>query len=238
MKRIFIGFSILVCFLYVVPRGTAQTASGPAGHWEGTIKAPGQELAIQVDLVADKAGVWQGTIAIPPQGIKAFPLSALSVQDNTITFAMKGIAGEPTFKGTLSDSPRSISGDFTQGGMTMPFKLEWKRESTLVVAPKSPPIGKELEGTWNGALEVGGSKLRMVLKLANQDGAAVGTLVSVDQGGTELPIAPIEQTASHVKLTVGAVGGTYEGDLKEGRLVGTWTQGAFGLPLVFSRAPM
>ena len=235
MKRVLIVFGMVLVILGVVRAGTAQTATGPAGHWEGTIKAPGQDLGIQVDLVADKAGVWQGTIGIPTQGIKAFPLYALSVQDNIVSFTMKGIPGDPAFKGTISENPRSIAGDFTQGGMTMPFNLDWKRETSLVVPAKSQPIGKELEGTWHGVLEVTGSKLRMVLRLANQDGGAVGTLVSVDQGGVELPIAPIEQTASRVQLVVNSVSGRYEGELKDGQLVGTWTQGAFTLPLVFSR---
>ena len=45
----------------------------------------------------------------------------------------------------------------------------------------------------------------------------------------------IETTGAHVKFTVPAVGGTYEGDLKDGQIVGNWTQGPGTLPLTFKR---
>jgi hypothetical protein len=40
----------------------------------------------------------------------------------------------------------------------------------------------------------------------------------------------------HLKLLVPAVSGTYEGDLKDGELTGTWTQGPRTWPLVFKRS--
>jgi hypothetical protein len=62
-------------------------------------------------------------------------------------------------------------------------------------------------------------------------------MVSVDQGGVELPIVAVVQTGSHLKLVVQAIAGTYEGDLKDGQLTGTWMQGLGTLPLVFKRPP-
>jgi len=35
---------------------------------------------------------------------------------------------------------------------------------------------------------------------------------------------------------VPGVGGSYEGDVKDGQIVGTWTQGPGSLPLTFKRA--
>jgi hypothetical protein len=78
--------------------------------------------------------------------------------------------------------------------------------------------------------------LRLVLKLSNQPGGATGTLVSLDQGGGEIPIASIAQTGSHLKLIVSTIDGLYEGDLKDGQISGTWTQRGNSLPLVFKRA--
>jgi hypothetical protein len=235
MKRTVLGLLSMCFVLGWVVTASAQAAAGPAGHWEGTIQAPGQPLAIEVDLIAGTGDKWEGTITIPAQNVKAFPLSALTVHGDVVSFAMKSVPGEPLFKGTLAKDARSITGDFTQGGMTMPFTLTWKREAKLEPLAKSTPISTELEGTWEGTLDTPGAKLRLVLKLANLGGAATGTLVSVDQGGVELPVAPIMQTASHVKLSVGPVNGTYEGDLQDGRIAGTWTQGPATFPLVFTR---
>ena len=51
-----------------------------------------------------------------------------------------------------------------------------------------------------------------------------------------IAISSITQTASHLQLNVGAIGATLEGDLKDGRISGTWSQGPARLPLVFTRA--
>jgi hypothetical protein len=84
---------------------------------------------------------------------------------------------------------------------------------------------------------VNGTTLRLVAKLSNQaDGTATGTLVSLDQGGAEIPIASVVQDGAHLKLLVPAVVGNYEGDLKDGQLTGTWTQGPRTWPLVLKRA--
>ena len=63
-----------------------------------------------------------------------------------------------------------MSGEFTtsQGGYTIPFNLTRTGNAQIAAAPRSAPIGKELEGTWNGTLEVAGKHERLVLKMANQ----------------------------------------------------------------------
>jgi hypothetical protein len=86
-------------------------------------------------------------------------------------------------------------------------------------------------------VDINGTVLRLVVKVSNQpDGAATGTLTSVDQGGVVIPIAAVVQTGAHLKLVVPAVVGTYEGDLKDGQVTGTWTQGPNSWPLVLKQA--
>ena len=150
-----------------------------------------------------------------------------------MSFALKGGPGDPRFKGTYAQDTRSLSGDYSQSGATMPFKLAWNGEAKFEPVAKSTPIGKELEGSWEGTLDAGGKTLRLVLKLANQSGIASGTLVSVDQGGAELTIDSIVQTGSRLAFTVRSVGGWYDGEVKDGQIVGTWTQGPGSLPLTF-----
>jgi hypothetical protein len=212
----------------------AQPAAAPAGHWEGAIQIPGQELKIEVDLA--KAGdKWEGTISIPAQGLKGFSLSSLTVQGDSVSFTMKG-PGDPTFTGTLSKDAKTLSGTFAQGGGSIPFALTRTGEAKIEPLPKSTPITKDLEGSWEGAVDVDGTTLRLVLKLANgTDGAATGTLVSVDQGGVEVPIAAVIQTGAQLKLLLPTIAGTYEGALKDGQLTGTWTQGPRSWPLVLKR---
>jgi hypothetical protein len=236
MKRTIVVLVWMVTVIAFEGVSWSQSPAGPAGHWEGAIETPGQPLQIEVDLAARAGGNWEGTITIPAQNLKAFPLRDIAVQDSAVRFAMKGVPGEPEFKGTISKDAKSISGQFSQGGALMPFSLTWKGEATIEAPPKSTAIGKDFEGAWDGVLNAGGTVLRLTLKLANQqDGAATGSIISVDQGGAEIPITAITQTASHLKFVVSAITASYEGDLKDRQITGTWAQGPNTLPLVFSR---
>ena len=213
----------------------AQAPGGPTGHWEGTIQVPGQELAISVDLILNADATWAGTIAIPAQNVTALPLADIAVKGNAVGFAMKGVPGDPQFAGTVAKDGKSIAGDFSQGGVTLPFTLARKGEARRQDRLKSTSITKDFEGSWDGALNEGGTVLRLMLKLANAESGAMGTLVSVDQGGGEIVIASIVQTASHLQLNIGAIGAAFEGDLEDGQIRGTWSQGPASLPLVFKR---
>lgn len=214
----------------------AQQPGSIAGHWEGSIQVPGEPLAIAVDLFAAASEKWEGTIAIAAQNVKDLPLSNVTVKETAVEFGLKGVPGDPRFTGTLASDGKVISGDYSQGGATMPFTLAWKGEAIRPVIAPSTPIDKEFEGTWEGSLAVGGMTLRLVLKLSSADGKAAGTLVSVDQGGVEIPITAIQQNASHLTLDIRTISASYEGDLKEGEISGTWSQGLAKLPLVFKRA--
>lgn len=213
----------------------AQSSTSASGHWEGTIEVPGQPLAISVELSTTAGGAWNGVISIPGQHVSAFPLSDITVKDAEVSFAMKGVPGDPIFTGKVAGDPRTISGQMTQGGMSIPFTLAWKGEPKIEAPPKSTKVTGDFEGAWEGTLSVGGSQLRLVVKLANEGEAARGTMVSVDQGGGEIPITQITQADSKLTLVIGPIGGRYEGELKAGQIEGTWTQASQSFPLLFKR---
>jgi hypothetical protein len=222
----------------VVGAGAAapQSAARAAGHWEGTIDTPGQKLDIMVDLAGHPDGTWAGTITIPAQNVKGFALSPMTVNGDAVTFGMNGVPGDPLFKGTVSGDPRTISGEFSQGGLTMPFTLAWKGEPKIEATPKSTAITKDLEGSWEGALNVQGNTLRLVLELVNQGGTGSGTLASLDQGGAKIPIAQVAQADRNLKLLVSAIGASFDGTIGNGQIEGTWAQNGLTFPLVFKRA--
>ena len=120
----------------------------------------------------------------------------------------------------------------------MTFAVVRTGDARIEPPPKSTPITKDLEGSWEGSLDVNGTTLRLLLKLSNRpEGGATGTLASLDQGGAEAPVAAVVQTGSHLKVLIPVIVGTFEGDLKDGQLTGTWTQGPGTLPLVLKRPP-
>ena len=225
-----------------VPSLVAQTVVNvdPSGHWEGTIQAPNMEVVIGMDLAMNHNGQLAGTFAQPSNGVKALPFSTVAVEGQSLRLVLKPSSGGGTFNGTVSKDGTSMSGDFitAEGGYSLRFTLARTGDAMIAPAPRSAPIGKELEGTWNGTLEAGERQLRIVLKMANQlDGTATGTIVSGDGSGVEIPIA-ITQKGSNVTIDVPAVGATFVGIVNTAgtELVGTWTQGPSVLPLTFRRA--
>lgn len=236
-RRFLVGLFGLAVLVGSTGLAMAQTPAGPAGsgHWEGAVNVQGKELRLEVDLVSRAGDQWEGAVAFPDMNAKEISLSAISVQGLAITFGVKGVPGDPLFKGTLSKDARTMSGDFTQGPVTGTFTLAWKGEGKVAAPVKNTALTKDFEGNWEGTLDVGGQTLRLTLELTNKDGGATGTLVSVDQGNATIPLSVITQKETHLSFTVPGVGGSYAGDLKDGQIVGTWTQGPASLPLTLKR---
>ena len=217
---------------------TAQNSSDPSGHWEAVIQAQGQDVKIEIDLGKNSKGDLIGTFAQPAQGVKGLPLSKIAVDGRSVHFVLKADVQPVEFAGVLSADRKSITGDLVLAGESIPFRFARTGDAKFTAVPKSAPIGKELEGTWNGTLETAGGQMRLTLKMANQpDGTAAGTIVSVDGSGIEIPIA-MKQNAASLTIDVPSVGASFDGVLNSTRneLTGTWTQQSVTLPLTFQRA--
>jgi hypothetical protein len=193
-------------------------------------------IRIAVDLFTEADVKWAGAITIAAQSVKGLPLADVSVKGDAVSFAIKGIPGDPKFAGTLSRDRKSIAGDFAQGGVSLPFTLSWKGEATRPAKATSTALDRGLEGTWEGTVDAGGTPLRLVLKLSNKDGKGAATFVSLDQGGAEIPATAVVQEASRLKLDLSAISAAYDGEIKDGQLVGTWSQGGGSRPLIFKRS--
>ena len=50
----------------------AGLATNAAGHWDGAIHAPAEDVVVAVDLAADDSGKLGGTFSNPAQNSKAF----------------------------------------------------------------------------------------------------------------------------------------------------------------------
>ena len=232
--------SILVVSLCLVPvaSGISQGLPDPSGHWEGTLQVPGTEMKVEVDLRKNGTGAFEGTFGQPLQSIKGLPLSTVTVEGKRVRFVVRGGEAPATFDGVLSDDGTSITGTVEQGGHTIPFTLTRNGDARIAPPPVNGPIGKELEGSWNGALEGNGRSLRVVLTMTNHpNGIATGTIMSPDASGIEIPIA-MTQKGSSVTIGVPSIGASFVGTLNpEGtELAGQWTQGPVTGPLTFQRS--
>jgi hypothetical protein len=219
-----------------VPVLLAQTAIDPWGHWQGTLQAPDGPIGFEVDLTKTAAGAPAGTLTIPSQQIKGLPLIKVTPNGTSISFQARS---DQSFDGVVAADGASMSGQFSVGGATIPFTMVRAGDARLEAAPRSAPIAKELEGTWNGALTVEATVLRLVLTMSNQpDGTATGRIINVDQGGLQVPVA-IKQDGSTLNIESRVTAGSFSGRLNAAatELVGTYTQGPLSSPLTFKRQP-
>ncbi|MFB3827914.1 MAG: alpha/beta hydrolase family protein [Bryobacteraceae bacterium] len=89
------------------------------------------------------------------------------------------------------------------------------------------------DGHWLGTLDLGAAKLRIALHIAN----GKGTLDSLDQGATGIPLSTLTTDAGKINFEIAALGAQYEGALSaDGKqITGTFHQRGLTLPLLFTR---
>ena len=89
-----------------------------AGDWKGTLDVQGTELELIFHITGEGDSL-AATLDVPMQGAAGIPAEA-TFAENQLTFnvAAAGIK----YSGTLTDE--TIDGNFEQGGMTFPLKLE------------------------------------------------------------------------------------------------------------------
>jgi uncharacterized protein len=96
---------------------------------------------------------------------------------------------------------------------------------------------KDFEGSWQGTLEAGGQKLRLVVTVTKSEaGVYAGKMDSLDQSAT-IPIDTITVSGDAVRWEIKSAAVVYEGTLNKERteLTGTFTQADQKFPLTFKR---
>jgi hypothetical protein len=195
-------------------------------------------MVMMVDLATNPAGLWIGSMSLPAGNAIDVPLTKVSMENNTVRFAMADTPGAPSFEGKLSADANDLAGTATAPGGAIPFQLKRKGDANVKLPAVSSALSKEFEGNWEGAIVAGGNSLRVVMKLSRAaDGSAAGTMISVDQGGQQIPISTVTVKDQQLRLDVRAVGGVYNGTLgANGEIEGTWTQGPNSVPLHLKRS--
>ncbi len=99
-------------------------------------------------------------------------------------------------------------------------------------SPSDPAGSGRLGGDWDGKLDAGAMKLRLVLHVRTVDGAMVATIDSPDQNAAGLP-ATVTVTGDQVRISATGAHGTFEGALAAdgASLIGQWA----GAPTTFTR---
>lgn len=107
--------------------------------------------------------------------------------------------------------------------------------SALAVAAQVP--APDVAGNWLTALDVGGVKLRLVLKIKKSGDNYAATFDSLDQGAMDLPIDSIVLSGNKLSFSAAKFLINYEGTLNTAadEITGTFKQGTGATPMVFKR---
>ena len=212
------------------------------GYWKGTLKTGNATLRVALKIAERADGTFRATGDSPDQGSKDVEATSITYIRPTVKVEFGGISA--TFEGTVDDSDRVITGTATQGGKTMPFTLERAQPETAAALDQaeaqkdySHTGPNDLPGHWQGLgcqtsrhKTSSGRELRQL-----PDGKFFCTMISLDQGGAEIPANNIQFVPPNVRVEWSAIGGSFNGRLENGKITGAWRQGGGALPLVLER---
>lgn len=243
LPRLFLLAGLALACAWPAVLSAADAAKTAAGYWAGSITTPRGELPLSVELIAGGADGWQGTVDCPRQGVRGFKADAIKVTDSAVEFALTGLPGDPSFTGKLATDGASITGDLSQGGNAIPFRLERATKPAPVLDENAVPAkgeaGKGLAGKWRGSIKpLPGIELRLDLDAkADADGKLTGEMISLDQGSPRIALGTVTEKDGAVQFEVPQVRGEFTGKLNAdgSEIAGEWSQGGRSTPLVFKR---
>ncbi len=105
-------------------------------------------------------------------------------------------------------------------------------------AAQSGVSNQSIEGGWEGTLDFGGAKLRLVLKVSKAaDGSLTAKADSPDQGATDLPVDTISLKDGAVRFEMKRLLASFEGTLNKeaSEIAGEFNQGGMSVPLTLKR---
>jgi uncharacterized protein len=110
-------------------------------------------------------------------------------------------------------------------------------QTVFLILISSWSYGQEITGEWKGALEVQGTRLRIVFHVNKINNQLEATVDSPDQNAAGIKVTAVNFVYPNVKFEVSSTGGVYEGTMSSDKTItGKWVQAgtAYFLALVKS----
>lgn len=219
LTRFLLGVGAVLVFASLV---CGQTS--PAGHWEGTCTVDNQEIRLALDLAQNAKSEWIASMGVPAQNATGLVVMDVAVSGNSVKFVgvelmmakfdlILGPNGR--MKGTVSNPQFAAPIEFTRTG-----------DAKVELIPTSPAVSKELEGDWEGSLDMSNHAFRIAVHFKNQpDKTVAATMDSLDMGMMGLPLNQVRQTGPQVEFGVKIAQSRFQGTLNKDatELTGQWT---------------
>jgi hypothetical protein len=232
LNRAVLGMAAVLVFA-----SWASAQTGPAGHWEGTATVEGgRQLVLSVDLRKNEKSEWVASMGAPAANATGLVVQDITVNGNAVTFTGVELM-MAKFDLTLGPDGR-MKGTITNAQMSAPIEFTRTGEAKVDLIPPSPAVSKELEGDWEGVMEVPGHPLRIALHFRNQpDHTVAATFTNLDMGAGSVPLNDVKQTGHRVEFGLKVAHGSFEGTLSTAgtELSGNLTHEGAGIPLTLRK---
>jgi len=96
---------------------------------------------------------------------------------------------------------------------------------TEASAPALPADATPLDGQWEGAIDIAGQQLGIIVKFDSSTGALAATIDIPQQGAADLPLDDVTLDGDAVHFAIGSAGAEFDGALdptSSRRSVGRW----------------
>lgn len=120
-------------------------------------------------------------------------------------------------------------------GFAAPFGCRATAPPSAASTPVPPAPAATVEGVWEGTLEAGGHRLRVVVRIKRAGSGWVATADSPDQGAAGIPVDFVTLVDGLLKLDLVSLHARYEARLAGDTLSGIFTQFGRALPLDLTR---
>lgn len=226
------------------PDFAPRASSDLQGFWRGIDKSDPNEPAIELKIAELADGRIRAEGDCQLRGVAGRPAR---VTYNRPMVEITTAEGSARFQGAINSDRTEISGSMMHRGRSVPFtfkradyQAEHARDGDRDYSFTS---ANDLQGHWKGSwiVNISGTSatIRMALVLAKlPDNSYYAAVANTDEFGNDAPIpaSVIRYQLGKLHLEWKVTGCAYDGMLTDGKIVGTWSQGGGGFPLVFERS--
>jgi hypothetical protein len=225
MKRILI-------FITLVIVSSVSAAQDITGDWQGTIRTGMGELRLVLHVAKNPDGIFKALIDSPDQGAPGVPIDSITFEGNKLRFTSAPL--KATYEGTLKGTD-FIKGDWTQGSK---LPLDFKKTTSPVKTQHKPAPPSDIDGKWEGVLDVPPSMLHIIFHLQNTEDGLIAIMDSPDQKLKGWPATSLTRKNSSIKIEMKQISGFYEGKINKqlDTISGDWNQGESSIALVLKHA--
>jgi RNA polymerase sigma factor (sigma-70 family) len=218
---------------------TPRAGSDLQGYWKGIIDFKPNALPVDLKIAEDTGGTVRAEVDNPNQGAVGQPATVNYHRPN-LQLMLTTRSG--MLQGQMNGDSTEITGSWMEGGQTVSanFKRADYEDDHAQDSFKDYSFhsGGDLQGHWEGGFLMLEKPVKFDLEIAKMpDGTFSATVASIYQLGNDgpRPASDFQYAAPNLQIAWKWMNDRFVGQLKNGKLTGTWINGSKKWPVVFER---